>query len=238
MSVLITGGSSGLGLSLAKYFSAKGRELYVCGRNADKLSKVLSNIPEVTALCFDITDKENVLSSAQFVDELEVLILNAGDCEYYESILPFDSDKFERIIKVNLLGMAYCLEAYLDKLKPGGQLVIVSSSAVLLPFPKAEAYGASKAACSYLAKSLAVDLKKHDISVTLVEPGFVQTALTDKNTFTMPFLVPLSTAGKIIGRGIEQRKPLIRFPTRLMALLHLFALLPLNLWAKIINRNH
>ena len=61
--------------------------------------------------------------------------------------------------------MGYCLEALLPKIKPGGQLVIVSSSVTYLPLPRSQAYGASKAGVSYLANSLAVDLK--DVDVTL-----------------------------------------------------------------------
>lgn len=236
MSILITGASSGIGLSIAQHYANEGRQVIACGRNRQKLEDASSNQDSVTTLSFDVSSKDQVLASSRQVEQLDMLILNAGDCEYFDQVIPFDSEKFERIIQVNLLSMGYCLEAFLHKLLPGGQLVIVSSSAIIVPFPKAQAYGASKAACSYLAKSLSVDLHDQLIDVTLVEPGFVKTPLTDKNNFDMPFLVSAEKATAVITKGIAQRKSLIRFPNSLMLMLHMLALLPLSLLAKILNR--
>lgn len=236
MSVLITGASSGIGLALAKHY-AKSTKVIACGRNPEKIEKHFAEFEQVTRLCFDVSVKAQVLASAEQVQDLDVLVLNAGDCEYMDTVLPFDSDKFERVVKVNLLGLGYCLEAFLDKLKPGGQLVIISSSAILTPFPRAQAYGSSKAAASYLARSLAVDLVEHNIDVTLVEPGFVKTPLTDKNDFDMPFLVTLDRATDVITSGIEKRRSLVRFPSKLMFMLHLLACFPVKWLAKILKRN-
>ena len=235
MSVLITGATSGIGLALAQYY-AQEHKVVVCGRNSEKLDRHFSRESNVYKLCFDICSKEQVLACADEVTELELLILNAGDCEYMNEVVPFDSDKFERVIKVNLIGLGYCLDAFLPKLKAGGQLVIISSSAVIVPFPRAQAYGASKAAASYLARSLAVDLVERNIDVTLVEPGFVRTPLTEKNDFDMPFLVPVDKAAKIIVKGISAKKSQIRFPTSLMLMLHLLAQLPAKLLAKLLVR--
>lgn len=234
MSVLITGASSGIGLALAEHYALQGKNVIACGRNQNKLDDAFASYGNVSTLSFDVSVKQQVLEAATQVHALELLILNAGDCEYFDQVVPFDSDKFERIIKINLLSMGYCLEGFLDKLLPSGQLVIVSSSAVLVPFPKAQAYGASKAACSYLAKSLSVDLSDKFIDVTLVEPGFVKTPLTDKNSFDMPFLVSSEKAAKLITKGIAKRKPVIRFPNSLMLMLHLLALLPTKLLAKLL----
>lgn len=236
MSVLITGASSGIGLALAKHY-AKSTKVIACGRNPEKIEKHFAEFELVTRLCFDVSAKAQVLASAEQVQDLDILVLNAGDCEYMDTVLPFDSDKFERVVKVNLLGLGYCLEAFLDKLKPGGQLVIISSSAILTPFPRAQAYGSSKAAASYLARALAVDLVEHNIDVTLVEPGFVKTPLTDKNDFDMPFLVTLDRATEVITSGIEKRRSLVRFPSKLMFMLHLLACLPVKWLAKILKRN-
>lgn len=235
MSVLITGATSGIGLALAQDY-AKERKVIACGRSAEKLEHYYSNLNNVSKLCFDICSKSQVLASADELGELELIILNAGDCEYMDEVVPFDSEKFERIIKINVVGLGYCLDAFLPKLKSGGQLVIISSSAVIVPFPRAQAYGASKAAVSYLARSLAVDLVAKKIDVTLVEPGFVKTPLTEKNDFDMPFLVPVDKAAKIIAKGISDRKAEVRFPTSLMLMLHLLAQLPAKILAKLLVR--
>lgn len=236
MSVLITGASSGIGLALTEYY-AKDRKVIACGRNTQKMDERFGEQGNVSSLCFDISSKQQVLASATQVEELDVLILNAGCCEYMDTVVPFDSSLFERVMQTNVVGLSYCLEAFLNKLKTGGQLVIISSSAVLVPFPRAQAYGASKAAVSYLARSLAVDLTSNNIDVTLVEPGFVKTPLTDKNDFDMPFLVPVDKAAEIIVKGINKRKALVRFPTSLMVVLHLLAQFPAGVLAKVLGRN-
>lgn len=236
MAILITGASSGIGLALAQHYCGQGEKVYACGRNLEKLEQAFARESNVIPLCFDITEKSQVLQVAEGLEDIQTLILNAGDCEYFESVVPFDSAKFERMIKVNTISLAYCLEAFLHKLPSGGQLVFVSSSAHLVPFPKAQGYGASKAACSYLAQSLAVDLVSHGIDVTLVEPGFVKTPLTAKNAFSMPFLVTAHQAANIIASGIAKRKSIIRFPTALMASLHILSQLPVKWLANILNR--
>jgi short-subunit dehydrogenase len=133
-----------------------------------------------------------------------------------------------------VISVAYCIEAWLPKLKPNGSLVHVSSSAAFLPLPRASAYGSSKAAVSYLAKTLAVELPNHH--VCLVSPGFVKTPLTDKNDFPMPFLVDVDKASAMIKKGISKRKSHIQFPFIFMMLMHLFSILPMSVWNKIARR--
>lgn len=235
MTVLITGASSGIGLALTRHYQSLGKTVIACGRSETKLESLFAGNDNTQTLSFDVTNKQQVKDQTSQLAHIDTLILNAGDCEYFDSVMPFDSDKFERMIKVNVLSMGYCLEALLDKINPGGQLVIVSSSATLAPFSKAQGYGSAKAACSYLAKSLSVDLAEHNIAVTLVEPGFVKTPLTDKNTFAMPFLVSAEQAASIMVKAIARRKSLVRFPRSLMVMLHLLALLPINMLTKLVK---
>ena len=115
----------------------------------------------------------------------------------------------------------------------GGQVVFISSSATLLPFPRAEAYGASKAGIDYLANSLRIDLKAQDIAVTLVHPGFIKTPLTDKNDFSMPFLLSSQQAASRIYQGVSAKKSYLHFPKRLTLLLKLLALFPDVVWQNI-----
>ncbi|MGU3847618.1 SDR family NAD(P)-dependent oxidoreductase, partial [Vibrio diabolicus] len=77
-------------------------------------------------------------------------------------------------------------------------IVIVGSIASEVALPRAEAYGASKAAVSYFARTLAVDLKKKGIQVVTVFPGFVETPLTDKNDFEMPMIISTRQASNSI----------------------------------------
>ena len=149
--------------------------MIACGRNLEKLAE-LEKHTNIKACQFDATDLKDIKQATLGFSAFDKVILNAGNCEYVDDARNFDSALFERVISVNLLAMGYCLEALLPKISAGGQLVLVSSSVTYLPLPRSEAYGASKAGVSYLAKSLAIDL--NDVDVTLVHPGFVKTPLT------------------------------------------------------------
>ncbi|MBD1584050.1 SDR family NAD(P)-dependent oxidoreductase [Pseudoalteromonas sp. S16_S37] len=224
--VLITGATSGIGRGLAEQY-AKDHIVYACGRNEQALGE-LAKIDNVTPLQIDVTNLAEIQSQCAHIAALDILILNAGNCEYIDDAKHFDSALFKRVVEVNLLSLGYCLEVLLPKVKNGGQLVIVSSSAAFLALPRAQAYGASKAGATYLAQSLAVDLD--DIDVSVVHPGFVKTPLTDKNDFPMPMAVSVEQATKAIMQGIAKRRKEIHFPKRFTFILKLLQLLPFSLW--------
>jgi len=235
--VLITGASSGIGEQLALDYAQQGWKVFACGRNLDKLQSLETQNSHIRALAFDVTDKDKISQAMQKVTgELDLLILNAGNCEYIDNPMEFDAALFERVIKVNLISLGYCLEQCLPKLRQGGQLAIVSSSAAFLPFPRATAYGTAKAGASYLAKTLAIELKPHNIDVSLVSPGFVKTPLTDKNDFDMPMRVSVAYASNAIIKGLAKRKKEIHFPSRFTLILKLLAALPAPIWRAIASK--
>ncbi|KPH62465.1 SDR family NAD(P)-dependent oxidoreductase [Pseudoalteromonas porphyrae] len=230
MITLITGATSGIGEELAKQYAALGDRVIACGRNEEKLAQ-LSGYNNIEACKFDATDVDAVKQATAHYEQFDRVILNAGNCEYINDARNFDSALFARVITTNLLSMGYCLDALLPKIKSGGQLVIVSSSVTYLPLPRSEAYGASKAGVSYLAKSLAVDLT--DVDVSLVHPGFVKTPLTQKNDFPMPMAVTAEKAADYIIKGVSKRRKEIHFPYRFTLILKCLRVLPLPLWLKL-----
>ena len=230
--VLITGATSGIGEALVKQYQEANHKVIACGRNAEKLAYYEEH-QLVTPLRFDITDAMAVNRASESVDELDILILNAGDCEYIDDAQHFDGELFARIINTNLTSMGYVLSALLPKLKRGGQLVFVSSSVTLLPLSRAQAYGASKAGLDYLANTLRIDLAKQGIGVTLVHPGFIKTPLTDKNTFAMPFIISAEQAALRIFNGVSAQKNYLQFPRKLTYLLRFLAFFPQS-WMKLL----
>ena len=104
----------------------------------------------------------------------------------------------------------------------------MGSSASFFPFTRAQAYGASKAGIAYLAQSLAVDLKSEDIAVSLVSPGFVETALTDKNDFDMPMKISVEQASSEIKQGLDKRKLHVTTPRLFTFVLGLIGKLPMR----------
>ncbi|MEM0515824.1 SDR family NAD(P)-dependent oxidoreductase [Pseudoalteromonas sp. YIC-827] len=229
MKILITGATSGIGERLALLY-AKEHQVYACGRNAEALQG-LGEHESIIPLRFDVTDLAQITAATAEIDDLDLVVLNAGVCEYIDDARHFDSALFERVIRGNLLSLGYCLEALLPKIKSGGQLAIVSSSVTYLPITRSEAYGAAKAGVTYLARTLAVDLP--DIDVSVVHPGFVHTPLTAKNDFAMPMAISSEDAAKRIVRGLHKRQAEIHFPKRFTLILKALRVLPQSLWLRI-----
>ncbi|MCY7295720.1 SDR family NAD(P)-dependent oxidoreductase [Alteromonas sp. a30] len=232
--VLITGATSGIGEALALLYARQDWNVIACGRNQQKLTALTQMDSKISPLSFDVTQQGEVAGAAQqLTRDIDLLILNAGDCEYIDNPLEFDSSLFERIIKVNLISIGYCLEYFLKRIKKGGRLVLMSSSATYLPLPRAGAYGASKCAINYLANTLRIELCKFDIGVSLICPGFVKTPLTDKNEFAMPLRVEPDHAARIIYFDLESGEDEIHFPQAFTSIMKFLSLLPVRVWRKI-----
>ena len=230
--VLITGASSGIGLQLAKDYLQQGWQVHACGRNQEKLSNAYAGTA-VTTLCFDTTDQQACEQLLGDMGSVDLAILNAGDCKYINNAKLFDAARFNNIIKINVQGTANCIAPLVKQMNPGSRIAIVSSSCTFLPLPRAEAYGASKAALDYLARTLAADLHHHGIGVSLIRPGFVDTPLTQKNNFAMPFLTPPHKASEYIRNGLAKGKREITFPPLFIFLLSLLSALPRALQHKL-----
>jgi NAD(P)-dependent dehydrogenase (short-subunit alcohol dehydrogenase family) len=230
MKILITGASSGIGRQLALDYQAKHHEVWGQGRDAKRLAELSQ--AGVNTIEVELTDLEATQQALGALPELDCVILCAGSCEYLDPER-FDAKLFERVMAANVTSVANSLDALWPKLKSGGQLAIVGSLAHHLPFSRAGAYGASKAALDYLTKALRTDLGARGVSVHSIEPGFVKTPLTDRNSFAMPMLVSPKAASRAIRRGLANGKPVIRFPLVFSLALRALGKLPLTLQSKL-----
>ncbi len=232
MKILITGATSGIGRQLATDYHAAGHEVWALGRNEQALDELRSS--GLSTGQVDLTDRENVFSWFSDLGSVDLAILNAGTCEYID--LPdFDSALVKTVMRANVETIAISIEAVLPLLRKSGagHLAVVGSSAAYLPLPRAEAYGASKAAIAYLVKALRIDLHPENIAVSLICPRFVKTPLTDLNDFPMPFRITVEQASGYIRKGLTKKRAEIHFPKRFTLLLKLMALLPGPLWTII-----
>lgn len=236
--VWLTGATSGIGEALAHRLIREGHSLIATGRRQAALDDLAAMAPQrIRTAAADTTSTEQLQAIAHELDAgdpIDVVILNAGTCEYLDA-KRFDSDTFGRNIETNVMGTARCVEQALPRLRRTrhlgrpAALVIVGSSAWWFPFTRAEGYGASKAALAYLAHSLRADLAREGIEVFLVSPGFVRTPLTDRNDFPMPFRIePNDAAGRIIN-GLKKGRHNIEFPRRFTWTLRLLGNLPQGL---------
>lgn len=233
--VWLTGASSGIGRSLLELLVRQGNHVIVTSRNHAELELLKAQYPEnIDVLAADISlsssTKAMSLGLRKITHTLDTVILNAGTCEYVD-IFKFDTDLFERVIQANFLGTVRCIESSIKLLESGSspQLVAISSAAAFTGLPRAEAYGASKAAVASLFESLSLDLSSRAIDVSIVYPGFVDTPLTRKNDFPMPFLVSPEKAARLIVKGLDRRRLKIIFPRRLTWPLRVMSVLPARL---------
>lgn len=224
--VLITGATSGLGAALAEKYLAEGDRVIACGRNEVALAALKQRHgDQVETLMFDMTERKALMAALSGLPAFDIAILNAGTCEYVD-VDSFDAKLVERVMSVNFLGAVYCTEALLPSLKKGARIVYIDSLARLLPFTRSQAYGASKAALHYFAHTMEVDLAKRGIHVHTVSPGFVDTPLTRRNTFSMPMLTSPDQAASAIYVGLAKGRRAIYFPWLFASLLRLLGMLP------------
>lgn len=235
-SVLITGATSGIGKQLALDYAGEGWKVIACGRNEAVLAELEAASINISTLRFDVTQYEETIQAlSQLPFTPETWIFNAGDCEYMDDGI-VDAKLMARVMNVNVVGVANCVEACQGQFERGHRIVIVGSIASEVALPRAEAYGASKAAVSYFARTLAVDLKRKGVKVVTVFPGFVETPLTDKNTFDMPMIVTANQASAAIRKQLDANKSHIYFPARFTGILRFISLLPYSWQARLIAK--
>lgn len=230
--IWLTGASSGLGLALARELLAAGHQVALSARSSGPLLELADRWPgQVLVAPGDLTDPLQVREIGERIDRhwnaLDTAILNAGTCEYLEAGR-YDAALVERVIRTNLLATSQCIEVALPLLRRGVRphLVGVGSSVTYLALPRAEAYGASKAALRYLLEALRIDLAREGIDVTLISPGFIDTPLTRRNDFPMPMRWSAERAARHILRRLPARPLEIAFPGPFIAGLLLLAHLP------------
>lgn len=234
--VLITGASSGIGEQLAIDYAEDGWYVFACGQSEERLNNLCDRSDNIHSVKFSVTNLDDVTQAISSLPQIpDLIILNAGTCEYIEDGL-IDVALFKRVFDVNVYGLLNCIQALQHHFCAATHLVIVGSTASYIPLPRAEAYGASKAAVAYIANTLAIDLAHQGVKVTLVSPGFVKTPLTDKNDFAMPMLVTPQFASSAIRTGVAAGKAEIHFPHKFSLLLKTLALLPLRIQLAVIKR--
>ncbi len=228
----LTGASSGIGAALAQRLLEQGHQVALGARQAERLAGLAEQFAgQVLLAVGDVDQPEQVARIAAQIEQawgsLDLVILNAGTCEYLEPG-QFDPALVERVMRTNLIGTSHCLAAALPLLRRSERphLVVIGSSVSWLALPRAGAYGASKVALRYLVESLRLDLSRENIDVTLVSPGFVDTPLTRRNDFPMPQLWSAERAARHIIARLPRRPLEITFPATFTLLLRLLGALP------------
>ncbi len=231
--IWITGASEGIGKAVALQLADQGFTVYISARSKDKLQKIeeeYSGGGKLISAPLDVTDrKANQKCVERIIKQsgsLAVCILNAGT---FRPVRGHDLkfEDFDFTHSVNIDGVINGLIPAVEAMKHAGQgqIAIVSSVAGYGGLPKNGPYGLSKAGISNLAESLKFDFDKMNIKIQLITPGFIDTPLTEKNKFPMPFLMPVDKAAERIVNGLKKSSFEITFPRRFT-----FMLKFMNIW--------
>ena len=176
--VLVTGATAGFGAAIARRFAAEGARLVICGRRAERLDTLKSELSTpVHAATLDVRDRAAVASFVETLPEqfrqIDLLVNNAGLALGLEPAQAADLDDWETMIDTNLKGLMYMTRAVLPGMvaRDSGHVINISSVAGTYPYPGGNIYGATKAAVSQFSLNLRADLVKTKLRVTNIEPG-------------------------------------------------------------------
>jgi NAD(P)-dependent dehydrogenase (short-subunit alcohol dehydrogenase family) len=233
----VTGASAGIGRAVAEELARRGWTVAISARRAAELEAMAAANPRFIAAPCDISDAASVDAAVTAIEArrpIALAVLNAGTYVPTE-ITAFDLAAWRQQIEVNLNGTAACLAALLPRLlgRRAGQVGIVASVSGYRGLPRAGAYGATKAALINLAESLRLELAPRGICVSLVNPGFIRTPLTDRNDFPMPFLMEVEPAATRLVDGLASGRFETTFPKRFTWLLKLLRIVPYALYFRI-----
>ncbi len=233
-SIVITGGSSGLGAALARAYAAPGVRLALTGRDAGRLAAVAEDCAargaDVRSDAIDVLEGERLaawIGACDAAAPLDLLIANAG-ISAGTGGGGEDGAQARRIMAVNVDGVLNSVLPALPLMQARrrGQIAIMSSLAAFRGFPGAPAYCASKAAIRVWGEALRGHVAGEGIAVSVVCPGYVKTPMTAVNRFPMPMLMESDKAAQFIRRGLARNRARIAFPWPMYALVRLIAALP------------
>lgn len=181
--VLITGATSGIGKACAEKFAANNFDIIITGRRNEKLLALKETLENnfkinVTTLCFDVQNKKDVFENTEKVKDLQIdiLINNAGLALGKDAFDEAKMDDWDTMIGTNVNGLLYITRALLPQLKIAkGHIVNIGSTAGKEVYENGNVYCASKFAVNAISQAMRIDLVKHSLKVTCINPGAVET---------------------------------------------------------------
>ena len=216
--IWITGASSGIGKALAIKFANQGWQVAASARRENLLKDLNNQNPNIYSFPLDVRNEneskntfQNIIKKFQTID-ISVFCTGMHDPDAEKKL---SSEKIREIMETNFFGTLNCIMAvntYFRERK-NGHIAIVSSVAGYRGLPAASGYCASKSALISLAESLYFDFKRYNVKVSVINPGFIKTPMTDKNRFPMPMIKSPEYAAEKIFIGLTKRNSFeIHFP--------------------------
>ncbi|MFN0200113.1 MAG: SDR family oxidoreductase [Bacteroidia bacterium] len=182
--ILITGATSGIGEATARVFAQNAYRLILTGRREDRLQALkteLSAMTEVLTLCFDVRKlqqvKEKLGNLPENWQKIDVLLNNAGLAVGLNTLQEGEIEDWERMIDTNVKGLLYVTRTLAPNMiaRKEGHIINISSTAGKEVYPNGNVYCATKHAVDALSRAMRIDMVQHNIKVTNIAPGMVET---------------------------------------------------------------
>ena len=244
--ILITGASGGIGAALAEAYAAPSVHLVLWGRDTARLEATAIACrrrgAHVEVMRLDVRDIPAMSAALDALDErlpLDIAVLNAGlgGVATKERLNEHPERVFD-IAMVNFAAPTVGATVLAERMaaRRRGQIVLMGSISESFPLPMAPTYAGSKAGLALFAEALYLRLQRHGVSVTLVSPGFIDTAMSRELGAPRPFLMTSEAAAAIMVRKLARRPFKIVLPWQFMVLRGLSRILPRVLTRAVLNR--
>lgn len=233
--VWITGASSGIGRSLAIALSREGIAIAASARRRDELDRLASEAPGIVPFPLDVTNLTATRAVAAGIERqlgpIDLAILNAG-IGHRMGLADFDPAKAAETMAVNYQGVVNGLGAILPAMRArgSGHVALMSSLAGYRGLPRGIDYCPSKAAAISLAESLRHEMVPAGLSVSVINPGFIDTPMVASATGELPYLMSSEEAARRILAGLARKRFEIAFPWQMRWLARIGQMLPYRLY--------
>ncbi|MBU0529053.1 SDR family NAD(P)-dependent oxidoreductase [bacterium] len=233
--VFITGASSGIGEYVAYEYAKQGATIGLAARRKERLHNVATKCKELGGkpITFEV-DVSNQSTTKNAIDNfisesggIDIVIANAGISGNVK-LKNGNSDEINRMLLTNILGVTNTILPTLPTMikQQSGRVVVVSSIAGFRGLPGRSGYSASKAAVRFLANSWRSSFMNDGITFTTICPGFIDTDMTNKHKYKMPFLMNVDVFARKVVNVIEKKKKTYVAPWQWRFIIPLIKIVP------------
>ena len=240
--IWITGGSSGIGKALAYKFANEGWQVALSARREELLNEISKSNNNIHSFPLDVLDvekcKEVFNKIVSKFENIDIVVFSTGIHDP-NSEKKLNLENIRKIMETNFFGTMNSINSVYNyfKEKKSGHISIVSSVAGYRGLPIAGAYCASKSALISYAESLYFDMKRFNVRVTVINPGFIKTPMTDQNPFPMPMIESAEFAAEEMFKGLTKSNSFeIHFPKKFTFIMKILKIMPNWLYLKLIKK--
>ena len=244
-SILITGASSGIGAALAVHLAGFGGQIALVARRRAKLEHVAAKVVERGALPLVLEcDTRSPEAVAAAHDKLvshhgpvDVAFLNAG-VGGFSGLDGLRVRSIKHLFDVNVFGVLHWMELLMPSMldRQQGIVAVTSSLAALRGLADGAPYAATKAAISCLIDGWRDEGRRAGVQLSVIEPGFIKSEMTENSKFHMPFLMETDDAAERIAYDVARGQHRVRFPWQLSTIMRVLSALPTSAFDQVSRR--